>query len=267
LEIVTRPPEQSEDSSGFSLAILVERTGVPPSTIHHYRRAGLLPSPRRNGGNRLVYDDRHVDALRAIRLLRERRGVPLEEIGRLLPDLLAHPNGSLLEENPETSVTASRRVVDAAIELFRTRSYADVTVSQIAELAGVAKGSVYRYFPSKEALFEGAVKALIDDVAGEFADAVGRLNRGPDGNYDRDQVAAIFMELMEPDMTMLLELGVRAAHGDPASLELAVWMLGTLIEATGRPLAGDTPDRITDAGIWVIEAAFAATLRSALIPL
>jgi AcrR family transcriptional regulator len=252
--------------SGFSLATLVERTGVPPSTIHHYRKVGLLPAPRKNGANRLVYDERHVDALRAIRLLRERRGVPLEEIGRLLPDLLADPDNGLFGEQSESSLTAARRLTDAAIELFRTRSYADVTVSQIAETAGVAKGSVYRHFSSKEALFEGAVKAMIDDVAAKFAAAIGQLSRAPDGSYDRDQVAGIFMQLMEPDMTMLLELGVRAAHGDPASLELAVWMLGTLIEATGRPLASATPERIADAGIWVIEAAFAATLRSALIP-
>jgi AcrR family transcriptional regulator len=262
---VTPPPQQSEELSGFSLATLVERTGVPPSTIHHYRRAGLLPSPRKNGGNRLLYDERHVDALRAIRLLRDRRGVPLEEIGRMLPELLADPNGALLEEKPESAVTAARRVIDAAIELFRTKSYADVTVSEIAETAGVAKGSVYRHFSSKEALFEGAVKAMIGDVAAKFAAAIGALGRDPDGNYDRDQVAGIFMELMEPDMTMLLELGVRAAHGDPASTELAVWMLGTLIEATGRPLAS-SPERIADAGLWVIEAAFAATLRSALMP-
>jgi AcrR family transcriptional regulator len=221
--------------------------------------------PRKDGGNRLLYDERHVETLRAIRLLRERRGVPLDEIGKLLPDVLADLSAGRLEENGESSVSASRRVIDAAIELFRTRSYADVTVSQIAELAGVAKGSVYRHFPSKEALFEGAVKAMIDDVAAKFAASVGGLSRTNEGGYDRDEIARIFMELMEPDMTMLLELGVRAAHGDPASLELAVWMLGTLIEATGRPLA-KTPERMADAGLWVIEAAFAATLRSALLP-
>jgi hypothetical protein len=42
-------------------------------------------------------------------------------------------------------------------------------------------------------------------------------------------------------------------------------MLRTLIDATGRPLAGATGS-VVDAGIWVIEAAFAATLRSALQP-
>jgi AcrR family transcriptional regulator len=258
--VSTQPALGADRQSGFSLGTLVERTGVPASTIHHYRRAGLLPPPQPNGGNRLLYDDRHVEAVRAIRLLRERQGVPLEEIGRLLPDLLADPGDLVVAEG---GVSASRRVIDAAIELFRTRGYAEVTVSEIAERAGVAKGSVYRHFPSKEALFEGAVKTLIDDIAAEFAAAVATMGRQPDGGYDRDQVAAEFAELMDPNMTMLLELGVRAAHGDPPSLDLALWMLRTLIEATGRPLADDS-NRTADAGIWVIEAAFAAVLRTAL---
>jgi AcrR family transcriptional regulator len=268
------PPSTDDDANGaggFPLATLVERTGVPASTIHHYRRAGLLPEPGQDAGNRLVYDERHVKALRGIRWLREQRAVPLNQIGRLLPDLLAL-QGDALEADPNRpdapiagAPKVSRRLLDAAIELFQTRSYAEVTVSDIAERAGVAKGSVYRYFPSKEAVFAAAIEAMVGDIASRFAAAVTDLG-GPEGaGRDRDKVAAVFAALMEPSMPMLLELGLKAAQGQPASLGLAVWMLRTLIDATGRPLAG-SPGSVVDAGIWVIEAAFAATLRSALEP-
>jgi AcrR family transcriptional regulator len=159
----------------------------------------------------------------------------------------------------------SRRLLDAAIELFQTRSYAEVTVSDIAERAGVAKGSVYRYFPSKEAVFAAAIEAMVGDIASRFAAAVTALGGPEEAGRDRDKVAAVFAALMEPSMPMLLELGLKAAQGQAASLNLAVWMLRTLIDATGRPLAGATGS-VVDAGIWVIEAAFAATLRSALEP-
>ena len=58
---------------------------------------------------------------------------------------------------------------------------------------------------------------------------------------------------------------LRAAQGQAPSLELALWMLRTLIDATGRPLAGSAGSPI-EAGIWVLEAAFSAVLRSALSP-
>src|SRR5712691_7664739 len=72
----------------FSIGELVARSGVPAATIHHYLRLGLLPSARRAAPNRFLYDERHVQALRLIRLLRERRGLPLPVIRRVLPDLL-----------------------------------------------------------------------------------------------------------------------------------------------------------------------------------
>jgi AcrR family transcriptional regulator len=259
---------------GFPLATLVGRTGVPASTIHHYRRAGLLPEPGRNGGNRLVYDDRHVKAVRAIRLLRDQQGLPLDQIGRALPEFLAAHGDALGgdgwaevagEPAVGATVNASRRLVDAAIELFQTRGYAEVTVSDIAERAGVAKGSVYRHFRSKEAVFAAAIEAMVGDVATRFADAITALGGAEGAGRHRDEVAAVFSELMEPAMPVLLELGLRAAQGQAASLDLALWMLRTLIDATGRPLAGSAGSTV-EAGIWVLEAAFSATLRSALSP-
>ncbi len=267
----TPDDDATKGGTGFPLAILVERTGVPASTIHHYRRAGLLPEPAKDTGNRLVYDERHVQAVCGIRLLREQRSVPLKDIGALLPALLAEQGAALSEgrqpsdDTARAGTTVSRRLVEAATELFQTHGYAEVTVSDIAERAGVAKGSVYRHFPSKEAVFAAAIEAMVGDIAARFSEAVAALGGAEGAGRDRDKVAAVFAELMEPSMPIMLELGLKAAQGQPASLGLAVWMLRTLIDATGRPLAGPTGSTV-DAGIWVIEAAFAATLRAALEP-
>ena len=73
----------------YSIGELVERTGVPATTIHHYRHLGLLPPPDAIAANRFAYDERHVQALRLIRLLRERRHLSLETIRDVLPELLA----------------------------------------------------------------------------------------------------------------------------------------------------------------------------------
>lgn len=43
-------------------------------------------------------------------------------------------------------------VLDAALDLFAARTFAGTAMPDLARQAGVAAGTVYRYFPSKEAL-------------------------------------------------------------------------------------------------------------------
>ena len=62
-----------QPTDSFSMAELVDRTGVPASTVHHYVRRGLLATPTRVAPKRFLYGPEHVDALRVIRGLRQRQ--------------------------------------------------------------------------------------------------------------------------------------------------------------------------------------------------
>jgi TetR/AcrR family transcriptional repressor of nem operon len=55
--------------------------------------------------------------------------------------------------------TARQKVIDAAQQLMTSRGYSATTVDEIVKLAGVAKGSFYHAFQSKEEL---AIAALED---------------------------------------------------------------------------------------------------------
>lgn len=50
------------------------------------------------------------------------------------------------------------------IDAFSTRDYADVSVESVAEAAGIAKGLLYYYFPSKHAFFVATVQAISDEM-------------------------------------------------------------------------------------------------------
>lgn len=56
-------------------------------------------------------------------------------------------------------------VLDAALTLFIEKGYAAARVEDIARHAGLSKGTVYLYFPSKEALLRGLVRRAIVPIA------------------------------------------------------------------------------------------------------
>ncbi|WP_240972846.1 TetR/AcrR family transcriptional regulator [Nonomuraea composti] len=51
-----------------------------------------------------------------------------------------------------------RRISEVALRLFDERGYDAVTVNEVAEAAGVAKVTLFNYFPSKECLVLDAIK-------------------------------------------------------------------------------------------------------------
>jgi AcrR family transcriptional regulator len=55
-----------------------------------------------------------------------------------------------------------RRLLEAAWLLFSDQGYDDTTVAQIAQAADVAKGTVFNYFPTKEAIAEQVLFWRID---------------------------------------------------------------------------------------------------------
>lgn len=56
-------------------------------------------------------------------------------------------------------------IKQAVLELARTDGFGDLNTTQIAERAGVSKGSLYQYFPSRESIF----LALFEDAATQMA--------------------------------------------------------------------------------------------------
>ncbi|MCP2163428.1 TetR/AcrR family transcriptional regulator [Goodfellowiella coeruleoviolacea] len=96
-----------------------------------------------------------------------------------------------------TGATASRGRIDkrqailaAAFTVFARRGYAQACVQEIAEVAGVAKPTVYNHLNDKENLFRHAVTAAADAVAAENLAVVERVrNPGDDLRAALEDVA------------------------------------------------------------------------------
>lgn len=102
-----------------------------------------------------------------------------------------------------------RRIFQAAMTLFGERGFHDTTFEQIADAAGVSRGTVFNYFPYKEALLTAA-------FAEELADLRERLPAEPEAPLATlyrifDELAA-FVEANRP---LVLPLSYELLNPDP----------------------------------------------------
>lgn len=253
----------------FPIAELVARTGVPQATVHHYLRLGLLPPARRASANRFLYDDRHVQRLRLIRMLRARRGLPLSVIRRILPDLLElereqafRPEmwdravGLHLGRGSRRSPAA--RLLEAAKEAFARRGYGDVNVDDICKAARVAKGSFYRHYSSKEDLFFAAAEASAREVAGAMAEAVG------EGKIAEEGAGEALAALLEPRLPIFMDLFARALQRRPGYAAAARRVFGGLAQEVGRLVSTD--EEPAAAGARLVRVAVGRVFQHLMTP-
>jgi len=84
---------------------------------------------------------------------------------------------------PEAKLRADARrnrekVLRAARETFAESGY-EVPLDEIAARAGVGAGTVYRHFPSKEALFEAVTRARVEDLIADAQQRAAAAEPGP----------------------------------------------------------------------------------------
>ncbi|MCC5858461.1 MAG: TetR/AcrR family transcriptional regulator [Ectothiorhodospiraceae bacterium] len=83
-----------------------------------------------------------------------------------------HHSGQVLEIGESAKVRRTRKTPEerrrellaAAASVFARRGYRSADVQEIADRAGVGKGTVYRYFDTKEALFRASIANQLDEL-------------------------------------------------------------------------------------------------------
>lgn len=77
-----------------------------------------------------------------------------------------HPRKQPCQARSRVTVDA---ILDACARLLREGGYAALTTNHIAECAGVSIGTLYEFFPSKEAIVAALIERRLEDVVGEVA--------------------------------------------------------------------------------------------------
>lgn len=105
-------------------------------------------------------------------------------------------------------------IIEAALRLFADRGFAATKLEDVATAAGIGKGTIYLYFPTKEDLFRAVVRqavlpnleaaaALLDDPATSAADIL-------------RAIAERFLLLLDTDLTAIPKLVVAESGNFPA---------------------------------------------------
>lgn len=253
---------------------LLERTGVPAATIRYYLGLGLLPEPVRVSANRFLYDERHAEILRLIRLVRERRGLSIAAIGKVLPELLPDlydmPSSGvfnpemwdeLIEEASHIAGVPSvpERLVDAGVALFCAKGYADVSIDDVCRVAEIAKGSFYRHFASKEELFFASVEEAAHRVATDLVSTV------PASPLDDSETQKRLEAAIEPYLVVFLDVASLAAQRRPGYAKVMRRVDDVLSEAAATLSSG--ADHLDDILAKALVVAFRQSVADAVDPM
>lgn len=146
----------------------------------------------------------------------------------------AMPQRARKEEDKEAR---RRQLLDAALALYRATSYDEVKMADVAERARLAKGTVFIYFPTKEALF---LALLEEQLFAWLARLEETLARG-EGRWTGARMARTLAESLEGEESLtrllarlqtVLEQNVTAeqVRGFKERLVAAMARAGALLE-------------------------------------
>jgi len=97
-----------------------------------------------------------------------------------LPSAL--PSAPATDEPPHEAPARQRRkearpqeLLDAALALFAEKGFAATRADEVAQRAGVSKGTLYLYYPSKEELFKAVIRQNLTSLIAEGQEVVAQF--------------------------------------------------------------------------------------------
>ena len=115
---------------------------------------------------------------------------------------------ALKQRARSTSDKQQRRahILDTALELWATHTFASFTMSEVAARSGLAKGTLYLYFETKEELFLALLARLLDAWFDDLD-----VGLGSDDAWDVAQVAALICTTLERQSALTRLLPIAAS--------------------------------------------------------
>jgi AcrR family transcriptional regulator len=83
------------------------------------------------------------------------------------------------------------RILDAGQQMLIAHGYDGASTNRIAAAAGISPGSLYQYFPNKDAIAAAVIDRYSDDLSARVAARVSERLSRPAPDYVRESIAAL----------------------------------------------------------------------------
>ncbi|MBS0277168.1 MAG: TetR/AcrR family transcriptional regulator [Proteobacteria bacterium] len=107
-----------------------------------------------------------------------------------------------------------QEILEAALDCFSAKGFAATRMDDIAERAGVTKGTIYLYFQNKEAVFKALVRESIGTQIGQVLEQT-QAFQGPAANLLRMVISTVGQILSSTDRVVLPKIIVAEAGNFP----------------------------------------------------
>ena len=162
--------------------------------------------------------------------------------------------------------TATMEAIHAAtIQVLLSQDASQLTTTKVAERAGVSVGTMYQYFPNRQALLYAVVQQHLSDISDALDIAFERL-RGKTLAAIADRLATDFLAATIPDIAASRAIYAAASQLDVPNIESeietrAYTALRRLLASSSDGLFNDI-DNVT----FVLQQALTGTMRAMMEP-
>jgi AcrR family transcriptional regulator len=105
-------------------------------------------------------------------------------------------------------------IIDAGLQEFAEKGFAATRLEDVAHRAGIVKGTIYLYFPSKEALFVAALRARVAPVI-DHVDGLAEGYQGSAEDLLRIVIRTIHERLVNTELRTLMRIMIAEGHRFP----------------------------------------------------
>lgn len=154
-----------------------------------------------------------------------------------------------------------RRILDAATEVLKERGYVGLSTNRIAAQAGISPGSLYQYFPNKDAIVKAMVSEYTEQLLERVSTNLRRIISGdPDGLVSAAIEAQVDAMLDRPEILRVIS-GQLPGYSGADILRPIETLIGDMIRGYTLALPDRPADMDVDAASWIMVQLLGTTIR------